>query len=722
MKTRLLFLLLFVSSYTFAQIPNNVARYEFTNGNLTNLEDPGNGNLGGGAVPANLLRTDRFGVANNAIRANAITRNGYTFTGTNNNLSISFWVKGSGPTAGNQRIFQIAAPNGDVMSMRTGPSSTLITRFKNGSGSSNDNQSSQAGLSIFNGGWHHIVYIVEKLNSGYDNSVYIDGVLHTTLSGNIDSSNTTNFLVGNSVFVLSPINYHGEIDDILLFDRAITPIEVAHLFDGTALDSGVKYYVDNTANGANDGSSWNDAYTNLQDAIDAYTTGAIWVKEGTYYPSAYAVGSQQGTRDQTFLIAKEVKIYGGFDGTETVLSERNVTTNPTILTGDFNNDDNVTITTTEPTRQDNAIHVVTVKGDFLRQAVLDGFTISGGNANSTAFDLNCATSQTQQYDKRRGAAIFTDPDSAGRNVSIKLSNCIIENNSAIGMAVSYSMNPCGANTTITDIDFENTIIRGNYSIDYANIFYGASAYGIKRYGSLINCLIYNNETTNQASVMQISANGSHKANLNVQIINTTIANNISGTNKFAKFSQAQKLNLFNNIIYNNGSNNTIDLIGAAPTASHNIIQSGQLSGSTSNPLFTDAANNDFTLQSGSPAIDAGDNNLIPAGIVADLLQNDRIFNTTVDMGCYEYGSSPVAAVNELTTNLDFTLYPNPVNNTLNIALDTAISNVAIYNLQGQKVKESTTEQVNVATLSQGIYLIKIEDENGNTAMKKFIKK
>ena len=55
-------------------------------------------------------------------------------------------------------------------------------------------------------------------------------------------------------------------------------------------------------------------------------------------------------------------------------------------------------------------------------------------------------------------------------------------------------------------------------------------------------------------------------------------------------------------------------------------------------------------------------------------------------------------------------------------MDSDLSQVVIYNLQGQKVKESTTKQVNVSNLSKGVYLVKIEDGNGNIATEKFIKK
>ncbi|MGB1217895.1 MAG: right-handed parallel beta-helix repeat-containing protein, partial [Saprospiraceae bacterium] len=124
--------------------------------------------------------------------------------------------------------------------------------------------------------------------------------------------------------------------------------------------------------GMGDGSSWGNAYTNLQDAIDsACTLDEIWVAEGTYHPTDIPDGATATTsRDRSFHLNKDLKIYGGFDATETLLSERNHQANPTILSGDIGgpNDDS-----------DNCYHVF-ITANLTSDAVLDGFGIMGGNA------------------------------------------------------------------------------------------------------------------------------------------------------------------------------------------------------------------------------------------------------------------------------------------------------------------------------------------------------
>lgn len=72
-------------------------------------------------------------------------------------------------------------------------------------------------------------------------------------------------------------------------------------------------------------------------------------------------------------------------------------------------------------------------------------------------------------------------------------------------------------------------------------------------------------------------------------------------------------------------------------------------------------------------------------------------------------------------NLKATLYPNPVNNILNIEIEREIKSVEIYNMQGQKVLSSNQKQVNVSYLANGIYMVRVEDENNSIKTNKIVK-
>ena len=131
------------------------------------------------------------------------------------------------------------------------------------------------------------------------------------------------------------------------------------------------HYVKWNAGGVNSGTSWTDAYTDLQSALSAASSGdEIWVAAGTYKPTT-------GTdRAISFELKNGVAIYGGFAGTETLHTQRDPATNVTILSGDIGvADDN----------SDNSYHVI-VGSNTDNSAVLDGFTVTGGNADGSSIN------------------------------------------------------------------------------------------------------------------------------------------------------------------------------------------------------------------------------------------------------------------------------------------------------------------------------------------------
>ena len=132
-------------------------------------------------------------------------------------------------------------------------------------------------------------------------------------------------------------------------------------------------FVDASASGVNDGTSWQDAFTDLQPALAAADDrDEIWVARGTYKPTASL------DRDATFAL--HCALYGGFDGTETSRDLRAGLFDQTILSGDLAGDDGPGFAGTS----ENSQTIVTVSGSTQHPTVFDGFTIRGGNADTSA--------------------------------------------------------------------------------------------------------------------------------------------------------------------------------------------------------------------------------------------------------------------------------------------------------------------------------------------------
>lgn len=154
-------------------------------------------------------------------------------------------------------------------------------------------------------------------------------------------------------------------------DGVITVVNGSSASSASSFDTIRRIYVSAHASGVNNGSSWSDAYTNLQTALTA--AGAqdeIWVAAGTYTPDP-------SDRSQSFQLKANVKLYGGFAGTESAVSDRtaSLTDFVSILSGDLSGNDNYV--TPGTTLDENAYHVV-IGAD---NALIDGFTIQGGKAN-----------------------------------------------------------------------------------------------------------------------------------------------------------------------------------------------------------------------------------------------------------------------------------------------------------------------------------------------------
>lgn len=177
-------------------------------------------------------------------------------------------------------------------------------------------------------------------------------------------------------------------------------------------------YVDRDATtGNNDGTSWANAFTDLQDGLALARTCApleVWVATGVYTPGL--------SRSDTFTLTSGVQLYGGFAATETVRTERNWEANVTVLSGDIAGDDtidaNSVVTDTVNISGSNNYHVVWADGvtdPITASTVLDGFTITAGQADGSDPDSD-------------GGGFYCDSNGNGSECSPGLSNVIFSGN------------------------------------------------------------------------------------------------------------------------------------------------------------------------------------------------------------------------------------------------------------------------------------------------------
>lgn len=289
--------------------------------------------------------------------------------------------------------------------------------------------------------------------------------------------------------------------------------------------------VDIDATGANDGISWGNAYTSLQSALSAATAGKeIWVAEGMYTPHA-------SDNSISFQLKENVDIYGGFSGSEALLTERDFVTHLTILSGDLNGDDNYGSTPatniTENTR-------TVVKGED--NTILDGFTIQGGNATgysgggmnlslSSPTLSNLIFSHNSSVSGGGGVniAVLSNPimtniqvlnntsNSSGAGLRLTQSNSVITNLTVANNIGTSDGSAGGIDLNSGTPIFTNLIVTNNSAT-------GSSCAGGISTGTsspvITNAIVINNAATGSSCAGGIKAGGG-----NPVITNTVIANN-----------------------------------------------------------------------------------------------------------------------------------------------------------------------------------------------------
>ncbi len=440
-------------------------------------------------------------------------------------------------------------------------------------------------------------------------------------------------------------------------------------------------YVNANATGANNGTSWTDAYTDLHDATYNTTSGEIWVAQGTYVPSKTFTNNIPGNNSlKTFRVQFSVQVYGGFNGTETALNQRNWKNNPTIISGDVGGGL-------------KAYNVIRFDGND-NTTVLDGFTVQDGMANGTTEFL--------------GGAIYAV------NASPTIRNCKFLNNNAQQRGGAVYLTG-GSTPQVLNCEFTN-----NTTTQYDG---GALYFNGVTSAIVANCLFNGNICSSGSAGAVVIQNTSTSQVNNCTFVNNQAASGSAGKTLFLLRTTGSPVMSVNNcVFYNNlpiGFGDVNRSTSSSYTANNCYSDAGNAGFTnnngltnivTGNPFFTDFDNDDFTLQCKSALVNSGSISglTIPA---TDLAGNARVFGTAIDMGVYENSITTIGieATNTTICNGDFVILRGTCDPT-GYSWDNGITNgVPFYPTTTQTytctgLGSSTTDQITIVVTN-------ITDEN-----------
>ncbi|TCJ12070.1 hypothetical protein EPD60_16060 [Flaviaesturariibacter flavus] len=298
---------------------------------------------------------------------------------------------------------------------------------------------------------------------------------------------------GNSAFL------NGLSTDITGAPRSIgLPDLGAYEFQGSTGTAPNTIYVRAGATGSGDGSSWTNAFTSLQKALDA-CGDTIKISAGTYVPAGYYSTS--------FQLEKGRVLLGGYPATGTPTdAQRAPLANPTILSG------------RESATSVRAAVILTRNSDT--STIIDGFTIR--DAKSSAVGINVIVGGIALAEKAglrvRNCSITANEGSgitARRGSSVLLTDSYVDGNTGTGFFIDSSTlrfrrgslsnnsttidasiagyNGGGAVLRSADVSFDSVLVRSNRANYYGGAFFAAKSRMTFRY-----CAVYHNNAGSHA--------------------------------------------------------------------------------------------------------------------------------------------------------------------------------------------------------------------------------
>jgi uncharacterized repeat protein (TIGR02543 family) len=322
-------------------------------------------------------------------------------------------------------------------------------------------------------------------------------------------------------------------------------------------DKAARVYVVPGGAGTMDGISWDNAYADPQVGIERGFE--VWVAAGTYLPQSWPRGGTTTSRYRHFSLFNSVAVYGGFNGTETSLDQRDIAANPVIFSGDIDISDSIF---------DNCYHVFyhPASANLDHTAVLDGVTIAHGNADvnsgvrgqgggmynsaSSPYIANCTF--------RDSFASGATADGGGGGIyntssSPTIINCSFVNNQAITSSGGAIRN------LRSDAIIRNNTFSGNRGGR------GGAMFNDSATPHLVNCTFSGNEahTTDGGAIGNSSSSPI--------IDNCTFTDNQAAGGGGAIGSTASSPDIRNCILWGNQPD---QIVGGTPALSYSVIQDG----------------------------------------------------------------------------------------------------------------------------------------------------
>jgi len=278
-----------------------------------------------------------------------------------------------------------------------------------------------------------------------------------------------------------------------------------------------RLYVNHSATGLNNGSNWQNAFSDLHQALAVAQAGdAVWVAQGKYRPDTAT------NRDRSFVLKSGVRLFGSFEGSESSPSQRQIAAHSTILSGNIGDpsdstDNSYTILYMAYPDTSTLVDGLTMEHGYAKSdtnffnlsPVLSGggVYVLGKNGKALPVFVNCIF--RNNVAKSRGGAIFVHGQNSTGSTPI-FRNCVFYNNKSLGSGGAIFIS--GGNNLDRGIEFDHC----RFELNTAGAFGGAismeNAFGGETL-NFLSCTLTQGRANNSGGFLYMLKSGTNASKI-----------------------------------------------------------------------------------------------------------------------------------------------------------------------------------------------------------------